>query len=83
MKLSIITCTYNSETYLPKCIDSVIVQHLNPLDFEHIFVDGNSTDETLQIIQTYKKEHPEYHITVLQAEPKGIYNAMNLGVRQS
>lgn len=81
MKISIITCTYNSEKYLPICIKSVINQNLRPDVFEHIFVDGQSSDKTLQIIESYKKSNPQYTIKIMSKPPLGIYNAMNEGIR--
>jgi len=48
-KISIITVTKNSEKYLKKNIKSVLSQ--NYKNYEHIIVDGNSTDNTLSIIK--------------------------------
>ena len=48
-KISIITVTKNSEKFLQETIDSLSKQtHQN---FEHIIVDGASTDKTLDIIK--------------------------------
>lgn len=77
MKLSIITCTYNSATYLQQCIDSVIAQWLHDDVYEHIFVDAFSKDETMDMLNNYKRTRPKKHITIMQRDPKGIYNAMN------
>ena len=78
MKLSIVTCTYNSEAYLQQTIDSVIAQQLDSTIYEHIFIDGNSNDKTLEIIKNYQiSQWDLYTIIVIQKQPKGIYNAMN------
>ena len=53
-KISIITVTKNSEKFLHQNILSVKSQ--NYKNFEHIFVDGNSEDKTLEIIKSYKKK---------------------------
>ena len=53
-KISIITVTKNSEKFLKENIDSIISQ--NYQNYEHIFVDGNSTDNTIKIIKSYKKK---------------------------
>lgn len=74
--LSIITCTFNSEKYLDQLLDSVTNQKQKP--FEHIFVDGGSTDTTLAQIQKYSKSAP-YSVEVASDEGTGISNAMNLG----
>ena len=78
--LSIITCTWNSEKYLQECIDSVKNQLLN-IKIEHIFVDGLSTDKTIEIIQSYQEKCKDrIDIKILQSSPKGVYNAMNQGI---
>ncbi len=81
MKLSIITCTYNSEKYLQETIESVINQNLDNTIFEHIFIDWNSKDKTIEIINIYIKNNPEKNIKLIQKEPKWIYNAMNEWIR--
>lgn len=83
MKVSIITCTYNSQQYLWECIQWVIKQNLDPSNFEHIFVDGQSSDQTANIIEQYKSEYPHYNIKFIVAEPKWVYNAMNTGIKNS
>lgn len=54
MKLSIITINYNNAAGLKKTLDSVAIQTYT--NFEHIIVDGNSTDESVEIIRTYVDE---------------------------
>lgn len=51
MKLSIITITYNNAEGLRKTLASVASQTFR--DFEHIIVDGGSTDESVEIIRQY------------------------------
>lgn len=51
MKLSIITITYNNVEGLSRTIQSVKSQTFR--DFEHIIVDGGSTDESVEIIRQY------------------------------
>ena len=81
MKLSIITCTYNSEKYLQECIDSVIAQDLNVEDYEHIFVDAYSTDKTKEIIREYMKKYS--NVKLIERKPKWVYNAMNEGIKEA
>ncbi|MFA5986239.1 MAG: glycosyltransferase family 2 protein [Parcubacteria group bacterium] len=80
MKFSVITCTYNSAKYLQENIDSVEAQTYE--DFEHIFIDGFSTDGTMAIIETYQQKHPD-RVKVFQSEPRGISHAMNEGIKRS
>ena len=50
-KVSIVIPTYNVESYLRECLDSVVNQTLK--DIEIICVNDGSTDNSLQIIQEY------------------------------
>ena len=45
MKISIITVTLNSASFINHCLDSIKNQTHD--DIEHIVIDGASTDETL------------------------------------
>lgn len=54
--ISIVTSTYNSEEYLERCILSIKDQDF--YDYEHIIVDGGSTDRTLDIIKSYERKYP-------------------------
>ena len=75
MKVSIITVVYLNKETIGHAIDSVLAQTYN--DIEYIIVDGGSTDGTVDIINSYGKK-----ITAFVSEPdKGIYDAMNKGIR--
>ena len=74
---SIITVTYNAGKVLEDTIQSVISQTYR--NVEYIIVDGNSKDNTLEIIGKYSK-----HISKMVSEPdKGLYDAMNKGIRMA
>lgn len=77
---SIITATKNSQNYVLENITSVANQTLK--DYEHIFIDGNSTDKTMKIIKKYKTDNPE-KVMIFSFLPKGISNAMNEGVKKA
>ena len=51
--ISIITVTKNSSLSLQRCIDSVSKQKFR--NYEHIIIDGSSTDKTIEIIKNNKK----------------------------
>lgn len=80
MKISIITATYNSGGTLRDTIRSVLSQSFS--DWEHIIVDGKSRDNTLDII---KDMEPEYkgRLKWISEPDKGIYDAMNKGIRMA
>jgi len=74
LKISVITVSYNTQSTIKRCIQSVIDQDYD--NVEHIIIDGQSKDNTLQII----KENIN-HIKILVSEPdSGIYDAMNKGI---
>lgn len=75
--ITILTATYNADKYLEKSILSVIKQDYH--NFEYIIIDGGSTDNTLQIINKYKK-HIDYW---LSEKDGGIYEALNKGINVS
>lgn len=75
-KISIITVNYNNAIGLKKTIASVIAQSYSNL--EYIIVDGNSTDESKNIISLFSEENPD--INWISEDDTGIYNAMNKGI---
>lgn len=77
MKVSIITVTYNSVRTLKHTIESIFAQ--KNVDWEHIIVDGASTDGTVDLIQSYEKEY-RGRLKWISARDKGIYDAINKGM---
>ena len=76
-KISIITVTKNSEKFLEDCILSVHNQSYK--NYEHIIIDGNSTDNTVNII----KKHEEKIAYWMSESDEGLYDAMNKGIKKS
>ena len=76
-KLSIITVNLNNREGLRKTAESVVSQTYK--DYEWIVIDGGSTDGSKELI----KQYAEY-ISYWVSEPdKGIYNAMNKGIKKA
>jgi glycosyltransferase involved in cell wall biosynthesis len=78
MKFSIITITYNAEKVLQRTLDSVRSQTYR--DMEHLIIDGASTDETVAMAEAYR-QRASYDVVVRSEPDKGIYDAMNKGLR--
>lgn len=74
LKISIIIPSFNQGDYIEETIVSIISQNYKNLEL--IIIDGNSTDQTLSIIEKYKK-----HIHYWVSEPdKGQTEAINKGL---
>lgn len=77
MKISIITVCLNASCELEKTLQSIEGQTCK--DFELIVFDGNSNDDTPQILEKYKNL-----ISILSVKKdKGIYNAMNNAIQKA
>lgn len=79
MKITIITVTYNSAKTLSRAIRSVVRQTYT--DIEHIIIDGESADSTLNIIKDFAARYPQ--IRYISEPDGGIYDAINKGIRMS
>lgn len=73
-KISVVTATYNSETTILATLQSLKSQrHTN---FEHVVVDGLSTDRTLDIVR-----EAQINCTLIDSQSdNGIYDALNRGI---
>jgi len=80
--ISIITCTFNSEKYLNKALESVQKQTYK--NIEHIINDSYSNDKTLEIIRKYiQKNKKGYNIKFIQSQPNGVANALNVATKEA
>lgn len=80
MKISIITTTYNSATTVQDTFQSILRQTYS--DIESIVVDGESKDGTLELIKKYEALF-EGRMHYISEPDKGIYDAMNKGIRMA
>lgn len=78
MLFSIITVCFNSEKTIERTIRSVLEQGCQ--DYEYILVDGASSDRTLEIIHRYEPLF-QGKMKLISEPDKGIYDAMNKGIR--
>ena len=77
MLVSVIITTYNSEKFIIRALESVLLQSYE--NFEILVVDDCSTDETINILQKYKEK-----ISIIKKKNNsGPANSRNLGIKQS
>ena len=76
-KITVITCTYNSELFIEETLKSIYSQKFK--DFEHIIIDNLSSDNTKKIIDKYYFENQIF----ISEKDNGIYDAINKGIKKS
>lgn len=75
--ISIVTITYNAANEIGVTMKSVARQSYK--DFEHIIIDGASTDNTLEIA----RENATPMLRIYSEKDKGLYDAMNKGLKKA
>ena len=73
-KISIVTPSLNQSNYIEDAIQSVLNQNYN--NFEHIIIDGLSTDNTIEILKKYK------HLKWISEKDEGQSDALNKGFQR-
>lgn len=73
-KISVITVVKNGKKNIEENIQSLINQTYK--NYEHIIIDGLSTDGTIQIVEKYKKSISKF----ISEKDEGLYDAMNKGL---
>jgi hypothetical protein len=76
-RVSVLIPTRNAARYLRECVDSILSQTF--VDFEVLFIDDNSTDNTINIIRSYK----DPRFVLLKGPCKNLAAALNFGMRQA
>ena len=74
MRITIITVCYNRKNTIGKAIQSVLNQNYD--NIEYIIIDGNSTDGTKEVIESYGDAISRY----ISEPDKGMYDAINKGL---
>ena len=80
MFISIVTVVFNGEKTIERTLQSVLNQQFD--DYEYIIQDGGSTDKTIEIVESYRDQFGD-KLKVYSELDKGIYDAMNKGIKHS
>ena len=76
-KISVIVPVYNTEKYIKKCLNSILVQ--KNVDYEIIVVNDGSTDNSAEIIKEYEKKYTN-KIKYFEKQNGGLSDARNYGI---
>ena len=83
IKITYVTITYQAAKVLQRTLDSVLQQDYP--EITHLIIDGASTDGTLEMVNDYIERsnvaNNGHRIQVTSEPDKGIYDAMNKGLR--
>lgn len=74
---SIIVPVYNTEKYLPQCVESVLEQTFS--DFELLLIDDESPDNSAALCDAYAAQ--DSRVRVVHQKNGGLSNARNSGLR--
>lgn len=80
--ISVVMPVYNEEKYIKNCIESLLLQDYPKNLMEWIFVDGMSSDNTVELIKKYKEKYPEM-IKIMTNPNKTVPYAMNIGIKEA
>lgn len=75
--ISVITITFNAAETLPPTMESVTAQTFR--DFEHLIVDGASTDDTIVVARHMGMRG----LRIISEPDDGLYDAMNKGLKMA
>lgn len=80
VKISVVTATWNSGETIEDTLRSVLNQTYG--NVEHIIVDGNSGDQTMDIVKKYADQYRQrgFSLKWISETDDGIYDAMNKGI---
>jgi len=79
--LSIVICSYNRASYITGALDSLYESTDHLKDFEVVFVDNNSTDNSLQIASDWRTTHPLGNFIISSETKQGASFARNTGAK--
>lgn len=79
--LSIIVCTYNRKNLLRRCLDSLVAQNSDMINFETIVVDNNSTDDTKLLVAQYAGRIRD--LKYVFEKEQGLSHARNRGCNEA
>ncbi|MGI5901090.1 MAG: glycosyltransferase family 2 protein [Desulfitobacteriia bacterium] len=80
--VSVVMPVYNEEKYIENCILSLLKQDYPQTQMEWIFVDGDSKDNTKEIIEGFRERYPDL-IRLYNNPQRAVPYAMNIGIKKA
>jgi len=80
-RVSIVIPARNEESYIGKCLDSILLQDYPATLLEVFVCDGKSTDQTAERVKDYASRHPGIHLLVNEQQTTSF--GLNKGIRAS
>ena len=75
--VSVIIPVFNEERYIENCMESLIAQTFPREKMEWIAIDGNSSDQTSEILARYQER---FHLQILHNEKRSTASSLNMGI---
>ena len=80
--ISIVMPAYNAGETIRQSLESVVIQSYT--DWELIIVDDCSDDDTIEIVESFKKENEKYEVKLLvNPENRGVAYSRNRGIKEA
>lgn len=79
--VSVIIPAYNEGESLIRNLQSIFYNSYPESKLEVIVVDDGSSDNTLQILRSYKKQHPQFNLKLVSQTNSGKAHALNNGIK--
>lgn len=83
VRASIIIPTYNRAGYLAKCLDALVLLNTDPMLFEILVIDNNSTDDTCKVVRDFATAHPNLLVRYVMEEKQGVSRARNRALAEA
>lgn len=71
-KISAVICSYNRARFIINAVESIFNQDYDRELYEVIVVDNNSTDNTVALLEEYKRTHPGYNFRYYVEYNQGV-----------
>lgn len=80
-KVSVIVPCYNVESYIERCLESLVNQTISRENMQVLVVNDCSEDRTLEIVKQYEQKYPETICIIDLRENKGVAYARNIALQ--